>query len=84
MSLCAHRNALGVPGEGFHSVRLGNVAVLDVLGTFALAWLVKRITGLHYGVSLLLTFLAGIALHRAFCVRTTVDRLLFPNVVESK
>jgi hypothetical protein len=27
-------------------------------------------------------FILGIILHRMFCVRTTVDRLVFPNVKE--
>ena len=27
-----------------------------------------------------LLFLLGIILHRLFCVRTTIDKLLFPNV----
>jgi len=29
---------------------------------------------------IVLLFLLGIVLHRLFCVRTTIDRLLFPNV----
>jgi hypothetical protein len=30
-----------------------------------------------------LAFLSGIILHRAFCVRTTIDKFLFPNVKDT-
>ena len=32
-NLCKYRNALGVPGKGAHSIRLGSVAVVDVIMT---------------------------------------------------
>jgi hypothetical protein len=81
MSLCQYRDALGVPGQGFHSVRLGNVAILDVISTFALAYGIMRLSGKRgwswYGLILLLTFLLGIGLHWLFCVPTTMNQWIF-------
>lgn len=75
MSLCTYRNALGVPGEGVHSYRLFNIALADVALAIALALLIRFVCR----TSLLISFLIGIVVHRLFCVRTTLDRLLFPS-----
>lgn len=77
MSLCAHKDVLGVPGKGVHSLRVGGFALVDILGSFGLAWLLHRWTGLGFGASCLLVFGLGIALHRLFCVSTTLDHMLF-------
>ena len=37
MSLCKYANALGEPGKGVHSIRVFNIAVVDVLFTIILA-----------------------------------------------
>lgn len=85
-SLCKYRHALGVPGQGFHSVRLFNVAILDVLATFAGALAVERIAGWltrskftwrRYGITVTVAFVLGIFLHWLFCVPTTVQKFLF-------
>ena len=75
---CAFADALGRPGEGVHTHVLG-VAVVDVALTVVLALVLHRVTGRRWSVWvwLALAFAAGIAAHRAFCVRTTVDRMLF-------
>ena len=68
---------LGVPGKGVHTHFLG-VAWRDVVGTLVgglvLAYFFK--VKAVYAIGGL--FLLGIVLHRAFNVRTTVDKLLFP------
>jgi ABC-type enterochelin transport system permease subunit len=75
---CPYRNLLGVPGEGVHSYRVFNIAIADVLLLVAFAWLVQKVFGISYALSLLISFLIGVILHRVFCVRTTIDRILFP------
>ena len=81
---CEYRDVLGKVGEGVHSVRVANVAILDVAGTFALALLVSWGFGISYWIALALTFLLGILLHRLFCVPTTLDNLLFGKNVVSE
>jgi hypothetical protein len=75
--LCKYRDALGVPGTGAHSIRIGNVAIVDVGLTLVGAYVISRTSFAWTAVGL---FLLGIIMHRMFCVRTTVDKLIFPNV----
>jgi len=75
--LCQYRHLLGVEGKGAHSYRLAGFAVVDVALTVAAAAVIGYFTGWSFWLILLTLFLLGIVLHRLFCVRTTVDKLLF-------
>lgn len=79
MSLCKYRNALGVPGKGVHSIRLGGIAVVDVAMTLVGAYIIAHFARVSYAWTAAGMFLLGIILHRLFCVRTTIDKLLFPH-----
>lgn len=72
-----YSNALGIPGQGFHT-HYGGFALLDVLATIVLAELLSYSFGWNIYMVLVTLFLAGIVLHRYFCVRTEVDKILFP------
>ena len=80
LGLCKYRNALGVPGKGAHSIRLGGVAIVDVIMTLIGAYIIARIARTSFAWTAAGFFLLGIILHRLFCVRTTIDKLLFPHV----
>ena len=71
----------GKLGEGIHSYRIGNVAVLDIGVTCIMAYLIKHFffPKYHYLYVLVAFFLLGICMHRLFCVRTTIDKMLFPS-----
>jgi hypothetical protein len=77
--LCKYKNALGIPGQGIHSFQIGGIAVADVVMTIIGAIIISWITKFNFVYTLIILFLLGIILHRAFCVRTTVDKLLFPS-----
>jgi hypothetical protein len=77
--LCKYRNALGVPRKGVHSIRLGGIAVVDVIMTLIGAYVIAHYMRASFAWTAAGLFLSGIILHRLFCVRTTVDKLLFPN-----
>ena len=77
--LCKYRNALGVPGKGVHSLRLGGFAIADVIMTLVGAYVIARWARASFAWTAVGLFLLGIILHRLFCVRTTIDRLLFPS-----
>jgi len=79
MSLCKYANALGKPGKGVHSWRVGNVAVADLLLTVLAAYLTHRLfpKQLSLPCSLLAWFVSGFALHWLFCVNTTWTLALF-------
>lgn len=86
MSLCKYKNIFGEPNTGIHSIRIYDIAIFDVLATllFAVAfyqfiiieWL-KMNDKIKLWMVILFFFALGILLHRLFCVRTTVDKLLF-------
>jgi hypothetical protein len=77
MNLCKYKNALGEPGKGIHSYRLFGVAIADVIMTIIAAFLISYFFKFSFIKTLLVLFLTGIVLHRLFCVRTTIDKLLF-------
>ena len=77
MSLCAYKDALGIPGQGIHSYRLFGVAIMDVLFTVLGAMIISYFSKYQFVKVLIVLFILGIILHRLFCVRTTIDKLLF-------
>lgn len=77
--LCQYKDIFGEIGTGSHSYRIFNIAIIDVLATILGALIIKLIIPSHnYFVILITLFILGIVLHRLFCVRTTIDQLLFP------
>jgi len=75
---CKYKELLGKVGEGVHSIRFLNIAVIDVFLTFIAAYIIYSFNRkINYFLILILLFIAGIILHRLFCVRTTIDKLLF-------
>ena len=78
IDLCKYKNALGIPGKGIHSYRLGGIAIADVLMTIIGALFISFVSGWKFIYTLLGLFILGIILHKLFCVRTTIDKLLFP------
>ena len=76
--LCKYRNMFGEPGKGIHSLRLCNVAVVDVLMTVLIALIVHHfLPAYRFATVLVALLVVGVVAHRVFCVRTTVDKLLF-------
>jgi len=80
LDLCRYKDIFGRPREGAHAYRLFDIAVVDVAATVLLAFVISRAFSLSFWKSLVALFIIGILAHRAFCVRTTVDKWVFPNV----
>jgi len=76
-SLCPYKLIFGSPGEGVHQYRILNIAVFDVLSVLIVAHFISEYTKSDFWYTLIILFLIGIIVHRLFCVRTTVDKLLF-------
>ena len=76
---CKYKDALGEPKKGLHSYRVFDIAVVDVLFTFLLAKFIQYYLLEEWDFLLILVccFALGIILHRVFCVKTTIDKLLF-------
>lgn len=75
---CPYKDSLGKVGEGIHSYRVFDVAIVDVIFTVIGAAIIHYFMP-QYRFIVILTalFAAGIVLHHLFCVRTTVDKWLF-------
>ena len=76
-SLCQYSKSLGEVGKGIHSYRIFNIAYMDVLGTILGAYILSYSFNTPFLYTLVGLFILGITLHRLFCVRTTIDKLLF-------
>jgi hypothetical protein len=77
--LCKYKDIFGKVGEGVHSYRIFNIAIVDVILTVLAALIIHLFLPKYSFIYILiLLFITGIILHRLFCVRTTVDKFLFP------
>ena len=78
--LCKYKDLFGKAGStsGLRKYRIFGIAVLDVTVTLICAVLIAWIFRLPYIPTIIAIFILGIFVHRAFCVRTAVDRMIFP------
>jgi hypothetical protein len=74
---CQYKDSLGIPEKGFHTHFMG-IAVMDVVATIVLMELVVYFFKTPRLLTLFALLLTGVVLHRLFCVRSTVDKYLFP------
>jgi hypothetical protein len=80
---CKYSTLFGEPNKGIHSSRfyIGNqsFALVDTIATVIGAYFLQKYYFIEYSFwkVLLGLFLLGIILHKLFCVRTTVDKLIF-------
>lgn len=75
---CKYSDIFGKVKSGIHSYRVFDVAIMDVILTIIGAFLLQLLfPTINFFVILLMLFVIGIGLHRLFCVRTTIDKLLF-------
>jgi hypothetical protein len=76
MNLCKYKNIFGAPGEGVHSFRIFNLAVIDVVFTVIGAYAISLYTKFTFATSLVGLFLLGIFFHYICCVDTTIAKIL--------
>ena len=79
MDLCKYKNGFGPLGTGIHSYRIHNVAFLDFGVTAIGAYILSKILRTPFLYTFIGLFILGIIIHRLLCVRTTIDKFLFPN-----
>ena len=75
--LCKYNHILGVESQGVHSVRVLNIAMVDVLATLLVGALISYYFKVNLYLIWLILFILGILLHRLFCVNTTINKLIF-------
>jgi hypothetical protein len=77
INLCNYKDIFGKPGQGVHSFRIFNIAIVDVLLTILAAYILSIFTNYKLVYTIIFMFILGIISHKLFCVRTTIDKLLF-------
>jgi hypothetical protein len=77
MSLCKYQNIFGKVNDGVHSYRLFDLAIVDVIMTIIAGFIISKTFDVSFIQFTFLLFIIGIIMHRLFCVRTTIDKLLF-------
>ena len=76
MKLCKYKDIFGVPGQGVHSYRFLDTAIVDYVLTIALAAVVTKVTNVPFVITTILMFVLGIVLHSVFCVPTNATKYL--------
>lgn len=69
-SKCPFANALGVPGKGVHSLRVGGYAIIDIVLTIIAAYLTSKSAKIPFVISFTVWFVLGEILHVLFGVQT--------------
>jgi len=76
-----YKDAFGVAGlkTGWRKYRILGISIFDVVVVLICCVPIAWLTGVDYWKTLVIVFILGIIIHRAFAVRTTIDKTLFPN-----
>jgi hypothetical protein len=76
---CKYKDILGEPKKGLHKYRVFNISIIDILLTIILGKFIQyyMLNKSDFLIILFFCFILGIILHRIFCIKTTIDKLLF-------
>ena len=79
---CKNANILGKPDTGFHSLRLGGVALGDLLLTLGAAIGFSYIPGSPpLTIWIIFLLLGAMLIHASFCTKTSVNKWLYSGNV---
>lgn len=67
---CPYANIFGKPKTGVHSIRIFDLALVDIVLTIIAAYLTAHSLKINFFLSLTVWFVAGEVLHYIFGVRT--------------
>jgi hypothetical protein len=78
--LCKYKDAIGKPNTGLRKkYRIFNIPIIDTVVTLFAVWWISYYYKYPFINVLGITIIVMIIAHRAFCVRTATDTLLFPD-----
>jgi hypothetical protein len=77
--LCKYKNMFGEPGTGIHKYKVAGISIVDVLVVIVGGIIISYFSGWSIYPVLVVLFVSGIVIHRLFCVRSGIDKLLFPE-----
>ena len=71
-----NKDTFGRPGEGVHSIRFLNIAIVDLLLTIAFSYLISIIFNTRLIYTFIIIFLIGQLVHFHYGVDTTFTKLI--------
>jgi hypothetical protein len=78
--LCKYKNAFGEPRAGLRKYRIFNIAIMDTVVVIIIGYFISIFMKWPLLNVLAVLFISGIIIHRMFCVRTGIDKIVFPNI----
>jgi len=75
--LCKYKDILGKPGEGLRKYRIFDIAIMDTAVVILFGYFISLYMEWNLVYVLIGLFTLGIIVHRIFCVRTGIDKILF-------
>ena len=80
--LCQYKDMFGKPGEGAHSLRVFNVAIVDLGLTLVIAYIIKLqnfkfLENTSFGMLFVCLIILSLIIHKLFCVDTTLTKVVF-------
>jgi fatty-acid desaturase len=78
--LCKYRHIFGVEETGVHSIRILNLAVVDLLATLLVGALIAYYLKVNLYLTWVILLIVGIIVHRLFCVNSTINKFIFGKV----
>ena len=76
-----NKKIFGIVNKGIHKYKIFNIAIFDLLFTLINALIISFYIKKSFITIFILLFLISIIVHRIKGIRTTIDKLLFPNNV---
>jgi uncharacterized membrane protein YcaP (DUF421 family) len=67
----------GEPRKGVHSIRVFDIAIVDVILTIVIGLIISKFTHMNIWLVILALFLLSIVAHKIFCVDTKVTQMIF-------
>ena len=74
---CEYKDLFGKPRVGIRKYRIFDIAIFDTIVTVICAYAISWFFEWTFWKVLAIVFLFGIFVHRLFCVRTGLDKMLF-------
>lgn len=78
--LCKYRHIFGEESKGVHSIRIANIAIVDLGLTLLVGLLISKWFRVNLYWTWVVLIVLGILAHRLFCVNTTINQMIFGKI----
>ncbi len=79
MNLCKYKDIFGEPNKGVHQYRVLNIAIIDVLSTILLSYLISQYANVSFIKTLIILLIIAEFMHLLFCVDTPITQYFKKN-----